>query len=141
MKTTTVYRALLRLYPPDFRQQFSEEMVCVFEQRAAERLANGGAVSVAFFLTEFSAIVKGAHVMWFSKILPFRRKQSEFDIGTPILNAEEAAKLRKQAIQKMVAAIADHDFVTARRFSDEEARLTHILEDLRRPSAAPSKLA
>jgi hypothetical protein len=135
IKTTSVYRALLWLYPSDFRQQFSEEMVSVFEQRAGE------AVSIAFFLTEFSALVKGAHVMWFSKILPFRHKQLEFGVAMPMLNAEEVARLRNEAIQKMVAAIADHDFVSARRFSDEEARLNHVLEDLRGPSAMPSKLA
>jgi hypothetical protein len=142
MTTTTIYRVLLWLYPSEFRQQFSEEMISVFEQRAGERFADRGAVSFAFLLTEFSGIVKGAYVMWFSKILTFDRKQSEFGAtATPILSAEEAARLRTHAIQKMVAAIADHDFVTARRFSDEEVRLKHVLEELQGPPATHRKLA
>ena len=40
MKLIDLYRVLLLLYPADFRQQFSEEMISVFEQRAGERLAN-----------------------------------------------------------------------------------------------------
>jgi hypothetical protein len=142
MTTTFIYRSLLRIYPSEFRQQFSEEMISVFEQRAAERFANGGSVSFAFLLTEFSGIVKGAYVMWFSKIPRFDRKQSEFGpTTTPILTAEEATKLRSHAIQKMVAAIADHDFVTARRFSDEEVRLKHVLEELQGPPVTRRELA
>jgi len=80
--------------------------------------------------------------MWFSKILPFDRKQSEYcETTTSNLSAEEATKLRNQAIQKMVATIADHDFVSARRFSDEEARLKHVLEELQGPPATRRKLA
>ena len=79
--------------------------------------------------------------MWFSKILPFRREQSEPGATTPILSAEEATKLRTQAIEKMVAAIADHNFVTARRYSDEETRLKHVLEELQNPLAKHGKLA
>ena len=142
MTTTTIYRGLLWLYPPGFRQQFSEEMVSVFEQRAGERFADRGAVSFAFLLTEFSGIVQGAYVIWFSKILPFDRKRSEFVAATtPILTAEEATELRNHAIQKMVAAIADHDFVSARRFSDEEVRLKHVVEELQGTPATRRKLA
>ena len=142
MTTAFIYRCLLRIYPSEFRQQFSEEMISVFEQRAGERFANRGAVSFAFLLMEFSGIVKGAYFMWFSKISPFDRKQSEYcETTTSNLSAEEATKLRNQAIQKMVATIADHDFVSARRFSDEEARLKHVLEELQGPPATRRKLA
>ncbi|MGB8538884.1 MAG: hypothetical protein WCD57_20845 [Acidobacteriaceae bacterium] len=142
MTTTAIYRALLWLYPSEFRQQFSEEMVSIFEQRAGDRFADKGAVSFAFLLMEFSSIVKGANIMWFSKILPFRREPLESGAtSTNILTAEEATKLRNEAIQKMVAAIADHDFVAARRFSDEETRLKRVLEDLQHTLAAHSKLA
>jgi hypothetical protein len=142
MTTSLIYRCLLWIYPSEFRQQFSEEMISVFEQRAGERFANRGGVSFAFLFMEFSGIAKGAYFMWFSKILPFDRRQSESGVTTTSnLSAEEATKLRNQAIQKMVAAIADHDFVTARRFSDEEARLKHVLEELEGPPATRRKLA
>jgi hypothetical protein len=41
---------LLSLYPADFRKQFSEEMLCVFEQRASERFARSA--PVGFVLAE-----------------------------------------------------------------------------------------
>lgn len=142
MTTTSIYRTLLCLYPSEFRQQFTEEMVSVFEQRAGERFADKGAVSFAFLLTEFFAIVKGANIMSFSKILPFRREPSESGATTTqALSADEAVKLRLEAIQKMVAAIADHDFAAARQYSDEEGRLQRVLEDLNRPPAANPRLA
>lgn len=142
IKTTTLFRALLWLYPSEFRQDFSQEMISVFEQRAGERFADRGAASFAFLLTEFFAIVKGANIMWFSNILPTRHEQSESGATTThILSAEEATKLRNQAIEKMVAAIADHDFVKARRYSDEEARLKHVLEELQSPPATHRTLA
>jgi hypothetical protein len=63
------------------------------------------------------------------------------DVSTHTLSAEEATKLRNEAVQKMVAAIADHDFVAARRFSDEETRLKRVLEDLQSRLAPHRKLA
>jgi hypothetical protein len=136
-----VYRALLWLYPFDFRQQFSEEMISVFEQRAGERFANGEAVSFTFLLAEYTGIVKGAYVMWFSKILAFDRKQTSAGTTTSELNLEEAKTLRDLTIRKMVGAIAKHDFVAARRLSDEEAQLKHRIETLENPPSARRKLA
>jgi hypothetical protein len=141
MRSTQIYRALLRLYPSEFRRQFTEEMVTVFEQRAGERFAHLGTVSVAFLLNEFSSIVKGAQIMWFAKVLPINRKQSGIDADPAIETVEQATKLRHEAIQKMVAAISSHDFVQARRYSDEEARLKLILEELQTPLPARRSLA
>jgi hypothetical protein len=117
-------------------------MISVFEQRAGERFADREAMSFAFFLTELSGILKGAYVMWFSKILAFDRRQSSPGVvPAPTMSVEEAKKLREQTIQNMVGAIADHDFVAARRFSDEEERLKHVMEELRDPLLARRKLA
>lgn len=44
MNVVRVYRTLLYLYPNDFRQQFSEEMVDVFQQKAHDLTAGGGVV-------------------------------------------------------------------------------------------------
>jgi hypothetical protein len=133
MTTANFYRRLLWLYPADFRQQFSEEMVSVFEQRAGERFVDRKSVPFAFLLTEFSSIVKGACVMWLTEVLPIDHNRSEFSSAaatTPILSVEEATKQRNVAIRNMVAAIADHDFISARRYSDEEVRLKRVLEEL-----------
>jgi uncharacterized membrane protein len=35
--TRLLYRLLLRLHPPRFRERFSAEMLCVFDELAAER--------------------------------------------------------------------------------------------------------
>jgi hypothetical protein len=133
MTTGDFYRRLLSLYPPEFRQQFSEEMVSVFEQRAGGRLADRKSASFAFLLTEFSSVVKGAYLMWMTKILPIDRNRSDSgpaEATTPILSVEEVTKQRNIAIRNLAAAIADHDFINARRYSNEEALLKHTLQEL-----------
>jgi hypothetical protein len=141
MRTIGMFRALLWLYPSGFRKQFSEEMISVFEQKAGERFAEGGTVPIAFLLTEFLAIVKGANMMWFSRVLPFRREPAGAQVEQVTLNLEDATKLRKLTIEKMVAAIADHDFVAARRYSDEETRLKCEIVRLEQPATAQRRLA
>lgn len=47
MTTSDFYRLLLSLFPSEFRQQFSEEMVSVFVQRAGERFADRKSASFA----------------------------------------------------------------------------------------------
>jgi hypothetical protein len=139
MRATVAYRCLLLLYPAKFRQQFSEEMISVFEQRAGEPFASRKFASFAFLLREFSSIVKGAYVMWLSKVLPIDRKGSRADSATtaaPVLTATEVATQREGAIKKMVTAIAEHDFVGARRYSEEEARLKARLRELENGNVA-----
>jgi hypothetical protein len=139
MTIGALYRRLLWLYPSDFRRQFSEEMISVFEQRAGERFADRESATFAFLLAEFSSIVKGACVMWLGKIRPIDRNRSASSSGlvtTPALSFEDATKQRDLAIRNMVAAIADHDFVNARRYSDEEARLKRVLEGLKSDTPA-----
>src|ERR1700678_4273719 len=100
-----LYRILLCFYPSDFRQQFSEEMVSVFEQRAGERFADRRSVPFAFLLTEFSGIVKGAYIMWLGKIFPMDRNRSEAGsalVTTATLSLEDVTRHRDLAIRKMV---------------------------------------
>jgi hypothetical protein len=133
-----LYRGLLSLYPADFRKQFSEEMLCVFEQRAGERFANRRFLSVDFVLAEFSSVMKGAYTMWLEKIPPLDRQLSESEVvaSTDISSTDvsgtiaELMNQREAAIQKMVTCIATHDFVHARRYSYEETRLTNLLQKL-----------
>jgi hypothetical protein len=131
MTISSLYRRLLWLYPAEFRMQFSEEMQCVFEQRARDHFANRKSGGFPFLLIEFSSIVKGASGMWLKSILSKRHTPlssshaadpAEFTSGR-----EEAARQRALAIQNMVTAIANHDFVAARRYSDEETRLKRAL--------------
>jgi hypothetical protein len=133
MRFSTIYRGLLLLYPADFRRQFSAEMICVFEQRAGERFANTKSATFAFLLTEFSSLVTGAYTMWLAKILPIKRNCSHSNAMHPSvapLTVADAMKQRDAAIKNMVTSIAEHDFINARRYSEEETRLKNLLKDL-----------
>jgi hypothetical protein len=133
MKLIGLYRVLLLLYPADFRQQFSEEMISVFEQRAGERLANRDSQRHAWLAIEFLGIVKGAQTMWLTRILPFQRNPSSSDAAfseeTPLTIAEVASR-RHAAIQDMCTSIAKHDFINAREHSNEEVSLKHLLAEM-----------
>jgi hypothetical protein len=128
MRATDFYRGLLLLYPANFRNQFSGEMISVFEQRAGERFADRNSAPVAFFVIEFLSLLKGAFIMWLPDTLTQDRNPSPADTpDTPTV--EELTKQRATAIRKMCASIAEHDFSTARQYSYEEARLKNLLRD------------
>jgi hypothetical protein len=133
MRVVDLYRSLLFLYPADFRNQFSEEMICVFQQRAGERPG-----TFNFFVSEFSSIAKGACIMWLAKILTRNPSPSEAADATctPVTIAE-LNRQRQTAIGKMVSSIAKHDFLNARRYSYEETRLSRVLHDLENGTPAP----
>jgi hypothetical protein len=133
MRVVDLYRSLLFLYPVAFRDQFSEEMISVFQQRAAEPPG-----TLSFFVREFSSIAKGACIMWLAKILTVNPSPSEAaDVTcTPVTIAELNGQ-RQTAIRKMVASIARHDFLNARRYSYEEALLKRILRDLEEGISVP----
>jgi hypothetical protein len=144
MRAANLYRFVLLLYPPEFRQQFSEEMISVFQQRSGEHFAKRRLTSFAFHLKEFFGAVKGAHVMWLSKVRPINhnRLQSDAAIVAATPTAAEVTTQHQTAIKNMVKAIAEHDFVNARRYSDEEARLKCLLQELKDGGmAAKHKLA
>jgi hypothetical protein len=133
VRISNLYRRLLSFYPADFRKQFSEEMLCVFEQRAGERFANRRFVSIDFVLAEFSSVMKGAYTMWLEKIPPIDRQPLQFAAvaSTDVsMTVAELKNQREAAIQKMVASIATHDFISARRYSYEETRLANLLQNL-----------
>lgn len=128
MNLFACYRFLLGLYPNDFRRQFSDEMLHVFEQRAQARLAVGKTASISFVIREFFSLLRGAQAMWIEKILPMKPKQQiDTLIQEGALSAAELRKLREEAISRMVQAIATHDFPGARRYSEEEVRLNRLL--------------
>ena len=58
------YRAVLRLYPRDYRIAFAAEMVVAFESGAAER-RNAGFVTFAF--AELTGALAGAATEWIAK--------------------------------------------------------------------------
>src|ERR1700721_55543 len=129
MTSSRIFRCLLWLYPPDYRRQCIEKINCLFEQRSGEISKEHRILSWAFLLSETSGIFKGAFLMWLTKIRAINRTRSQCGPElrvTPLLSLEELARQRAAAIRSMVAAIAEHDFVAARRNSDEEVRLAWI---------------
>jgi hypothetical protein len=76
--------------------------------------------------------------MWLEKIPPIDRQPSQSAAvdSTDVSSADVSvtvAELKNQratAIQKMVASIATHDFISARRYSYEETRLANLLQNL-----------
>ena len=71
--------------------------------------------------------------MWLAKILTVHRNLSPSEAADPTctpLTIVELNSQRQTAIRKMVASIAKHDFLNARRYSYEEVPLKRILRDL-----------
>jgi hypothetical protein len=62
-----VYKALLHLYPYDFRAWFAGEMLAAFEKSAEESSASGRALYVRFWLAELGALAGGAAAEWIAK--------------------------------------------------------------------------
>lgn len=138
MRISDFYRGLLRLYPADFHNEFSEEMHGVFEQKAAEHFASGGAASIAFVVKEFISIAKGGYMMRMARTFAIYRDRFQRNNSQPTtvaltqtpLTIAEATKQRDTAIKNMVTAIAEHDFPKARQYSYEEIRFKNLLKDL-----------
>jgi hypothetical protein len=130
MNLFACYRWLLGFYPKEFRREFSEEMLQVFERRWQERAALGRAASVGFVVSELVGLLKGAQIMWMEKILPMRRKQvTDAGLQESACSTAELGKRREAAVSRMVQAIAQHDFPGARRYSEEEMRLAALLRE------------
>jgi hypothetical protein len=55
-----LYRALLRLYPADFRAEFGDEMTSVFVDSQRERSTTGPLPRGMFYLRELAGLILGA---------------------------------------------------------------------------------
>lgn len=118
MRLRTVYAALLRLYPGDHRELFAAEMLRVFDEAAAERRRRGWIVFVRFAIEELLGIVIGAGLQWIAK---FSRGAGVRQSTLPqeVIEAQERVQL---TVDRVVYAIANHQFEKARLYSDEERR-------------------
>jgi hypothetical protein len=61
-----VYRALLNLYPADYRALFASEMIVIFQQ-AVEELPEKSGVRIRFAISELIGLLNGAYVEWVGK--------------------------------------------------------------------------
>jgi hypothetical protein len=136
MSVVQACRALLRLYPSDYRALFALEMQNAFERAAEECRSRGRPVFVRFLIREFIGLLWGAGAEWVAKFTTdssvrgrcFRdlrmmqlagayRSDREGSVPDRVMDAQTRISV---LIQRMVGAIANHDFPGARRYSDEE---------------------
>jgi hypothetical protein len=156
MNLERAYRTLLRLYPNDYRALFADEMLNTFNQAAAERRQQPRLAFIRFLVGEFIDLASGAGAEWIAKLttdssirgrcLPDLRMMrppgvpQELWFAGTCLNVSEAALPQEvietqdriaMLINRMVHAIANHDFPGARRYSYEERQARVELRRLR----------
>jgi hypothetical protein len=132
MNPTRMYRFLLGLYPKDQRDQFGAEMEAVFWQAAEEHRSRGAAVYVWFAMREFAGLVAGAAAARLASLA--RRAPAGFAITEPVVfpdDPREVERIVRVNIDRMVHAIAHHQFVAARFYSLVERRARARLDELR----------
>ena len=145
------YAALLRLYPRDFRALFASEMLTAFEKTAEECRTCGRVALVRFTVNELAGLLIGAGAEWAAKLttdssrrgrhLPDRLLMRpsgvswEAHYGTALPSAPEELRQAQSRteflVNRMVHAIATHDFEGARSYSYEERKARENLRLLR----------
>ena len=129
-----IYRAILRLYPAEYRAVFASEMVATFDQAAADSGKRGILHFVLFATCEFAGLLKGL----FTERMARRAAQDGY-ITTGCLSTEdtqlpaeivEVQNRLARLLRGMEFAIAHHDFPKARFYSNEERVTRAMLERL-----------
>jgi len=128
------YKVLLRLYPRDYRAMFAAEMVHAFEQAAAAPHPR------SFLFSELAGLLAGAASEWIAKLTTDGSiRGRSLPPGAPwhlhyagAFEVEAAERNVKLLIDRMVHAIAHHDFEGARRYSLQERSERETLRRLRR---------
>ena len=64
---TRAYKALLKIYPPEYRETFANEMLSAFEEILQEQNRRGALGLSLFLLTELVSIVKSALAEWIAR--------------------------------------------------------------------------
>lgn len=68
MNSQRAYRALLRLYPHDYKERFAAEMLSTFEQRATERRRKSRPTFFGFVIAELIGALSNAGLEWIAKL-------------------------------------------------------------------------
>ena len=156
MSVVSVYNALLSLYPRDYRESFSREMRTAFKKASEERLAQGRLAYAGFVMAEFGGLLVGAATEWIAKwttsssirgrTLPDMQRMRPAGVPRELWFAAagdhaaanqipdeliEAEKRTEFLVNRMVHAIANHDFEGARSYSLQEIKAREKLRRLR----------
>ncbi len=122
---------LLRLYPKDHREMFGAEMASVLHQAAQDRRSEGIAAYLWFTFFEIAGLLAGA-VALRAATLAGRRRMKPIIWIPAASSVEETELLIQHSIDCMVHAIATHQFVKARFYSEVERKLRQRLQDFNR---------
>src|SRR5262249_47624318 len=66
---TRAYKALLQVYPPEYREMFAHEMLDAFDEVFQERSRRGASSLLLFLFLELVCILKGALTEWIAKFI------------------------------------------------------------------------
>ena len=134
-----IYEVLLGLYPAEVRTSFAPEMSDVFAQVAEDRRREGWFPFAAFVVGELVALLigaAGAHRTARHPVLDLRMMRppgiSREVYGTALDELIAAQRLVDLNLGRMQQALARHDFVKARFYSDEDRKARMNLRVLRR---------
>ncbi len=116
-----IYSMLLSLYPPAFRAQFGDEMVQVFLQAASEHRSRP-----LFIVREMLGLVTGAAREWAAN-----REAVVEDITALPSDIAGVEKYRQIVSQRLIHAIANHDFAGARLYDEQDRKARQLLDRLR----------
>lgn len=127
MDLQRAYRMLLRLYPAGFKTQFGGEMAAVFAQATEQHRRQGRLALTRFAAREFWGVVVGATREWLS--WPISRPATE-DLAFPsdIAGAEKYLEI---VSKRLLTAIANHDFPSARYYDQQDRKARALLVHLR----------
>ena len=139
-----IYELLLGLYPAEVRTWFAPEMSDVFAQIAEDRRREGWFSFAAFVSGELIGLLTGAAaahrtarqpVIDLGMMRPPGVSQEVY--GTALDELTAAQRLVEFNLGRMQQAIARHDFVKARFYSDEDRKARRNLRIVRRKYGVP----
>jgi hypothetical protein len=141
------YRAMLRLFPGDYRAFFEAEMADAFARACQEQRMRGRFAALRFTAWELAGMPINAAREWVAKLTtnPWVRARSLPDLrlmrpaGVPrgvwfahasdeIVEAEQRVEF---CLRRMEHAIANHDFPGARFYSNEDLKARENLRKLK----------
>jgi hypothetical protein len=111
-----IFRALVHLYPQAHRDLLGAEMQAVFERGARENRDLGPVAYVCFLLTELVGFVSGA-VRARLSAPPINAEPVASGLPEEVLEAQNRVAV---TLNRLLFAISHHQFVQARKYSDEE---------------------
>jgi hypothetical protein len=131
-----VYRALLRIYPPDHRRWFGDEMRSVFEEAAREHRGRGPIAYAAFLFSECAGLIGGSAMAWTANLAGRGYIRRPELIGSGVtatlpLEVQQAQDRLNISLNGLLHAIANHQFVQARAFAAEEQKAREELRVVR----------